>query len=62
MLSNQHKLMSFGHKPVYLKVSSEDHQDLISGKKGFYEQNWQRIPTEVEYDKDIGFVFEYPSD
>ena len=35
-LSNQHKLMSYGHKPVYLKVSNEDYQDLISGRKGFY--------------------------
>lgn len=61
-LSMQHKLMSFGHKPVYLKVSKEEYQDLVSGKKGFYQQDWQRIPTEVEYSKDIGFVFEYPSD
>lgn len=54
--------MSFGHKPVYLKVSAEDYQDLVSGKKGFYQQDWKRVPTEVEYSKDIGFVFEYPSD
>ena len=58
-LSNQGKLLSYGHKPVYLKVSDEVYKELVNGKKAFYEQDWQRIPSEVEFG-DIGFVFECP--
>lgn len=36
-MSNQAKLLSFGHKPVYLEVSDQEYQDLMSGKKAFYE-------------------------
>ena len=35
LLSNQTKLLSFGHKPVVLKVSSSEYEDLIKGKKAF---------------------------
>lgn len=62
-MSNQAKLLSFEHKPIALEVSEEDYQDLISGKKAFYEQDWRRIPTEVEFinkDNKFGIVFEYP--
>lgn len=55
--------MSFEHKPIALEVSHEEFLDLKSGKKGFYEQDWKRIPTEIELiDKNdgMGVVFEYP--
>ena len=36
-LSNQSKLLSFGHKPIALEVSHQEYLDLKSGKKGFFK-------------------------
>ena len=55
--------MSYEHKPIALEVSHEEFLELKSGKKGFYQQDWKRIPTEIELiDKNdgMGVVFEYP--
>lgn len=42
-MSNQAKLMSYGHSPVYLEVTNSDYQKLVKGKLPFYRQKWKRI-------------------
>ena len=36
-LSNQSKLLSFGHRPIAVEVSHQEFLDLKSGKKGFFK-------------------------
>ena len=55
--------MSFGHRPIYLVVSHKEYLELIKGKKPFYEQDWQRIPSKMEFinsDDKHGITFECP--
>lgn len=49
--SNQAKLLSYGHTPVYLEVSDQEYNAFMNGEIPFYRQNWRRIPGEIEYIK-----------
>lgn len=48
-LTHQTKQMSFGHRPVYIVVSHEKYLNLMKGKIPFYEQDWQRIPSDMVF-------------
>lgn len=51
-MSNQNKLLSYGHTPVYLEVNNQDYIKLTKGKLPFYRQKWKRISDkEIEYFK-----------
>jgi hypothetical protein len=50
-LSNQAKLLSYGHMPVFLEVSHQDYLKLIKGQLPFYRQKWKRVPGEMDYTK-----------
>lgn len=50
-MSNQAKLMSYGHMPVYLEVNHQDYLKLTKGQLPFYRQKWKRIPGEIDYSK-----------
>ena len=61
-LTHQAKLLGFGHKPIVLRLSKERYGELVEGRSAFYEQDWKRIPTEVEFinlDDKFGIVFEH---
>ena len=47
--SNQAKLLSYGHKPVFLVLSNQEFLQLQRGKVPVYSQKWQRIPTNISY-------------
>ena len=62
-LSYQHKQMTFGHRPIYLVVSHQEYLDLTSGRKAFYQQDWQRVPEKMSFinkDAKLGVSFECP--
>jgi hypothetical protein len=48
-LSNQAKLVQYGHRPVYAQVSKAKYQNLVSGKSVFYKQNWQKVPEGLKF-------------
>ena len=50
-MSNQAKLMSYGHMPVFLEVNHQDYLKLTRGKLPFYRQKWKRVPGEIDYSK-----------
>jgi hypothetical protein len=51
-MSNQSKLLSWGHTPVYLEVKNNDYLKLTQGKLPFYRQKWKRMgEKEVEFTK-----------
>lgn len=61
-LTHQAKLLGFGHKPVVAKVSKDQYKELVEGHSAFFEQDWKRIDTEVEFinrDNKFGIVFEH---
>tara|TARA_B110000285_G_C15085012_1_gene595675 strand:- start:1081 stop:1269 length:189 start_codon:yes stop_codon:yes gene_type:complete len=58
-MSNQSKLLSWGHTPVYLEVKHNEYLKLISGQLPFYRQKWKRIfEKDVEYTKSSDNVVE----
>jgi hypothetical protein len=63
-MSNQSKLLGFGHKPVFVRVSRANYVQLISGRRAFSDLEWQRLPTEVEFTNKskLGIYFEFPLD
>lgn len=48
-MSNQGKLLSYGHKIVTLEVSQEDFHKLSAGELPMYRQKWQRLQGEIDY-------------
>jgi len=50
-MSNQAKLLSYGHKPVYVEISRSQFSDMIDGKIPMYDLKWKRISAEVDYIK-----------
>lgn len=61
-LSNQAKLLSYGHMPVYLEVSHQDYLKLIKGQLPFYRQKWRRVTGEMDYvkgEEGLEAVFHY---
>ena len=47
--SQQAKLLSYGHKPVYVILSNQEFQALQRGAVPVYSQKWQRIPNDVTW-------------
>ena len=61
-MSNQIKLLSYGHMPVYLEVDNATYLKLIKGQLPFYRQKWKRMPGECDYfrgDEGVEAVFHY---
>ena len=55
--------MSFGHRPIYAVVSNKEYHKLVQGKSAFYELDWQRIDSNMEFidkDNNYGITFECP--
>ena len=62
-LSNQAKLLSYGHTPVYLEVNNTDYQKLIRGELAFFRQKWKRIDGGISYSKgDEGLELQFHYD
>lgn len=60
--SNQAKLLSYGHTPVYLEVSNQEYIGLMNGEIPFFRQPWKRITSEVEYikgEEGLEVIFEH---
>ena len=47
-MSNQMKLLSYGHMPVYLEVDNATYLKLIKGQLSFYRQKWKRMNGECD--------------
>ena len=47
--SQQAKLLSYGHKPVFLILSEKEFKRLKSGSIPVHSQKWQRIPADMTY-------------
>lgn len=47
--SQQAKLLSYGHKPVFLILPNQDFLKLQRGQISVHSQNWQRIPANVSW-------------
>ena len=54
--SNQGKLLSYGHKPFYLILSSDEFQELQKGNTVVQSQKWQRIPDDVHFRRKVNGV------
>ena len=48
-MSNQSRLLSYGHKPVYLVVSHKEFLAIQRGQVPVFSQRWQRIPADVRF-------------
>ena len=42
-MSTQGKLLSFGHKPVALRLDKKSYGDMIAGKSPVYNQDWNHL-------------------
>ena len=49
--SNQARLLSYGHKPVYLIVTNQEFLAIQRGQVPIHSQRWQRIPNECSCKK-----------
>lgn len=47
--SNQARLLSYGHKPVYLVLSQVEFIALKKGQIPVFSQRWQRVPSDVRF-------------
>lgn len=53
-LSNPRKTMADGYAPVYLEVTNQVYQDLVSGKLPFHRQKWKRVPGNMTFPDNFG--------
>ena len=49
--SNQAKLLSYGHTPVFLEVTHDQYVKLMNGELPMFRQNWKRMTGHIEYTK-----------
>lgn len=46
-MSNQSKLISYGHRPVFVVLSPKDYREIyVEGKRSQQSQNWQRLTSD----------------
>jgi len=50
-MSNQSKLLSYGHKPVAVELTKTQFNDVVTGRIPMFDQKWKRIAADVEYIK-----------
>lgn len=47
-MSNQSKLLSYGHKPVAVELTRSQFNDVVQGQIPMFDQKWKRIAAEVD--------------
>jgi hypothetical protein len=64
-MSTQGKLLSYGHKPVALRLDKKSYEDMVAGKVPVYSQNWTHLKCDIVWKKcaeGLVMSFEYTLD